>query len=109
MKTMSPGSREVSSPARSPGLVITGPDVVFTLTPIASPRMYESVVLPSPGGPENSTWSSGSPRSFAALTARSILSRTFAWPTNPSKSVGRSLLSNAVDLFSSSLLRSACI
>ena len=39
MKTISPGSSEVRSPARSPGLVRTGPEVVFTFTPIASPRM----------------------------------------------------------------------
>ena len=59
--------------------------------------------MPRPGGPEKSTWSSVSPRSFAAFTASIRRSRTFDWPTKPSKSEGRSRLSNAVDRFSSSL------
>ena len=39
MKTMSPGSSEVSRPAKSAGFSMTGPLVAFTCTPIASPKM----------------------------------------------------------------------
>ena len=41
-----------------------------------------SVVLPSPGGPTNSTWSSASPRDLAASMKTFRFSRAAFWPTN---------------------------
>ena len=44
-----------------------GPEVVEMLTPISTAMMLARVVLPSPGGPASSTWSSGSPRDSGGL------------------------------------------
>ena len=68
MKRTSPSSRLVSKAARSPDLAMTGPDVARKPTPISRATIWASVVLPSPGGPWNSTWSRASPRAFAAET-----------------------------------------
>jgi hypothetical protein len=43
--------------------------------------MWLSVVLPRPGGPNSSTWSSASPRFLAAPMKISSCSRALAWPT----------------------------
>ena len=43
-----------------------GPEVTRMLWPISAAMMPASVVLPSPGGPYSSKWSSGSGRSIAA-------------------------------------------
>jgi hypothetical protein len=48
--------------ARSPARSSTGPEVWRKLTPISWATMWASVVLPSPGGPKSSTWSSDSLR-----------------------------------------------
>ena len=45
------GSRLVSTPARSPGLSSTGPEVILKPTPNSLAIMLESVDLPNPGGP----------------------------------------------------------
>ena len=55
MNKTSLSSKLVSKPAKSPGLSKTGPDVVFISTPNSLAIIYESVVLPSPGGPCNKT------------------------------------------------------
>ena len=60
------GCRLVSSAARSPGRSSTGPEVERRLTPSSFAITCDSVVLPSPGGPKMSTWSSASLRRFAA-------------------------------------------
>jgi hypothetical protein len=52
--------------ARSPARSSTGPEVWRRLTPISAAMMCASVVLPSPGGPKSSTWSSVSLRRLAA-------------------------------------------
>ena len=39
-----------------------------------------SVVLPSPGGPENRIWLAGSPRPWAAAIMMPRDSFTFVWP-----------------------------
>jgi hypothetical protein len=57
--------------------------------------MWESVVLPSPGGPNSSTWSSASSRLRAAPMKISSCSRTLTWPTYSSSSLGRSARSMA--------------
>src|SRR2546425_7286500 len=59
------------------------------LTPSSFAMRRARVVLPSPGGPKNSVWSSGSRRCFAASIAICKDSLTFAWPTNSSSREGR--------------------
>src|SRR6187431_2467078 len=90
MKRTSRSSRLVSKAARSPALAMTGPEVARKFTPSSRARICASVVLPSPGGPTNSTWSSASPRSRAARMKTSRLARACSWPTNSSSRCGRS-------------------
>jgi len=94
IKSMSPLSRLVRSPARSPPFSITGPDVALIVAPIAFAMMNASVVFPSPGGPEKSICSSGSPLSRAAWIKMPSRSFIFSWPTKSLNSAGRSLRSN---------------
>src|SRR5580692_6893225 len=54
-----------------------------------------SVVFPSPGGPNSSTWSSASPRDLAASSAIASCSFAFVCPINSASRVGRSFSSNA--------------
>ncbi len=67
--------------ARSFGFSSTGPEVWRRLTPSSAAMMWASVVLPSPGGPNSSTWSSASLRFFAAAMKISNCSRALTWPT----------------------------
>src|SRR5688572_29772921 len=90
MKSTSRGSRLVSSAARSPGRSSTGPEVWRRFTPISRAMMCASVVLPSPGGPNSSTWSSASPRARAAWMKISSCARIFSWPTYSARVAGRS-------------------
>jgi hypothetical protein len=62
MKSTSFFSRLVRIAARSLGFSSTGPEVWRRLTPSSAAMMWLSVVLPSPGGPNSSTWSSASAR-----------------------------------------------
>src|ERR1035437_10218468 len=55
--------------------------------------MVARVVLPSPGGPKSSTWSSASPRDLAASSAMASCSLAFDWPMNSPSQRGRSLSS----------------
>jgi hypothetical protein len=48
---------------------------------VSCPMICASVVLPKPGGPNSSTWSSASSRLRAAPMKISSCSRTLAWPT----------------------------
>src|SRR5512145_594196 len=66
MKSTCRGLRCESTPKRSAGVWKTGPEATLIGTCSDSAMMWASVVLPSPGGPESSTWSSGSFRFFAA-------------------------------------------
>ena len=45
---------------------MAGPDVTRKFTPNSLATIPAKVVLPSPGGPYNNTWSNVSPRSLAA-------------------------------------------
>src|SRR5690606_20598193 len=90
MNSTSCGSRLVSSAARSPARAITGPEVARKPTDSSRATICASVVLPSPGGPKNSTWSSGSPRWRAAATKTRRLARSRSWPTKFSRLWGRS-------------------
>ncbi len=91
-------SRLVSSAARSPGRSSTGPDVCRRRTPISRATMCASVVLPRPGGPNSSTWSSDSPRFFAAPMKISSCSRILTCPMYSSSAFGRNARSNTSSL-----------
>lgn len=45
------GSKLVRTPAKSPGLSSTGPEVILKPTPNSLAIILESVVFPNPGGP----------------------------------------------------------
>src|SRR6516164_9070292 len=96
MKSTSPFSRLVRSPASSPAFSTTGPLVFLMFTPIALAMMWARVVLPSPDGPLNRMCSSTSPRFLAASTINSSRSRTFTCPVNSLNAGGRSEISKAV-------------
>ena len=51
IKSTSPVSKLVSSPAKSPGLSKTGPDDIFIPTSISFAIIWARVVFPRPGGP----------------------------------------------------------
>ena len=51
MKSTSPFSRLVRSPAKSPGLSNTGPLVTLKPTPNSFAMILANVVFPRPGGP----------------------------------------------------------
>src|SRR5581483_225203 len=56
--------------------------------------MVASVVFPKPGGPYSNTWSSASPRDFAASIATLRFSLTLFCPMNSRSRLGRSFSSN---------------
>src|SRR5258706_8801531 len=93
MKSTSLGSRLVRIAARSPGRSSTGPEVWRRLTPISVAMMCASVVLPRPGGPNSSTWSSASLLPLAAWMKISSWPRIFSWPTYSASVAGRRLRS----------------
>src|SRR5471032_245139 len=98
MNSTSFASRLVRMAARSPGRSSTGPEVWRRLTPISRAMMLASVVLPRPGGPNNSVWSSASPRLRAALMKISSWLRIFSCPTYSSRCLGRRARSIASSL-----------
>src|SRR5882672_1146631 len=75
------GWRLVRIAARSPGRSSTGPAVWRRLTPSSAAMITASVVLPRPGGPKISTWSSASARWRAASMNTPIWFLTCSWPT----------------------------
>ena len=93
MNSTSRSSRLVSSAARSPALAMTGPEVARKPTPSSRATICASVVLPRPGGPTNSTWSSASLRLRAASMKIERFLRACAWPTNSDSNCGRSAVS----------------
>src|SRR5581483_963871 len=56
--------------------------------------MVASVVFPKPGGPYSNTWSSASPRDFAASIATLRFSLILSCPMNSRSRLGRSFSSN---------------
>src|SRR5688572_16726849 len=74
---------------------MAGPLVTRRGAPISAAMIIASVVLPSPGGPESSTWSGALPRPRAASSTSESWSRTTRWPTNSSSRRGRSAASAA--------------
>ena len=53
------------------------------------------LVLPSPGGPDSSTWSGGRPRRSALSSTSPSCSRTRGWPTKSASRRGRSAASTS--------------
>ena len=72
-----------------------GPAVEMNATPSSRRRSGRGVVLPRPGGPESSTWSSASPRAAAAAIETPSCSLSASWPTNSSSRRGRSVASSS--------------
>ena len=93
MKSTSFLSSEVSTPAKSPGLSSTGPEVTLKPTPNSLAMMFDSVVFPNPGGPCSNTWSSASLRIRAAMTNTFRFSTTFACPLKSRNESGRNTFS----------------
>ncbi len=75
--------------ATSPLLTSAGPEVIRKPAPISQAMMPARVVLPSPGGPANSTWSTGWPRRRAASRMIWSFSRNCCWPTKSARRFGR--------------------
>ena len=94
-KRTSPSWREERIAARSPACWMAGPEVMRMGAPISAAMIIDRVVLPRPGAPESSTWSAVAPRARAARRTRSSCSRTFSWPMNSPRSLGRSAASTA--------------
>src|ERR1700722_741362 len=95
MNSTSRGSRLVSCPAKSPALPMTGPEVEWKLTPSSRATICASVVLPRPGGPTNSTWSSASLRDFADWMKTLRFLRAASWPAKSARSCGRVAVSSS--------------
>src|SRR6185312_10637053 len=90
MKKTPRSDSDVRYDASVPLCSIAGAPMARSGTPSAVAMRCASVVLPMPGGPEKSTWSSASPRRWAAATKTLRFSTTFDWPTYSSKLRGRS-------------------
>src|SRR5579875_562570 len=95
MKSTSPASRPVRMAATSPLRTSAGPEVMRRFARISAATMPASVVLPRPGGPANSRWSTAWPRRRAASSTMASRSRSSSWPTNSSSRLGRRLASSA--------------
>src|SRR5215211_117920 len=102
MKRTSRSSSPVRIAAMSPLRSITGPATVRMPTPSSFRTMKASDVLPRPGGPASRTWSSASPRPFAASSAIDSCSFTRGWPTKSASVFGRSDRSSSTSSGSSS-------
>ena len=81
--------------ARSPARSTAGPDVVCRWASSSVAMMPASVVLPRPGGPENSRWSGDWPRRRAASSTMSRWAFSSDWPTNSASRRGRRVVSAA--------------
>ena len=90
MNRTSPGARLDSIAARSPERSIAGPLVIFTDVPSSEPMISARLVLPSPGGPDSSTWSGGRPRRLAPSSTSASWRLTLGWPMNSVSECGRS-------------------
>src|SRR5271165_5060621 len=95
MNKTSRSSRLVRSAARSPALAMTGPAVERKLTPSSRATIWASVVLPSPGGPTNSTWSRASPRALADSMKTLRFLRAASWPVKSARTCGRRAVSSS--------------
>src|SRR6185295_17500923 len=95
MKKTEPGSSAVRKAAMSALRSSAGPAVCTSGASSSAATMLASDVLPRPGGPASSTWSSGSPRRRAASMNTSSCAVTCSWLTKSPKRLGRSDRSKA--------------
>ena len=95
MKKMEFSVTFVRIPARSFGFSRAGALVMRISDPISLATMDAKVVFPSPGGPMRNTWSSASPRSFAARMKTLRLSLIFFCPWKSLRNLGRRMFSCA--------------
>src|SRR5918994_6153379 len=109
MKSTSPSSRLVRMAARSPARSSAGPLVTRRLTPSSAATIPASDVLPVPGGPAKSRWSTAWPRCFAAPSRISRCSLSRSWPTNSSSRRGRRVVSSARPIGSAAGLSSSSL
>ena len=100
----SPSCRLLRIAAISPGFSMAGPAVIFRFVPISFATIPASVVLPSPGGPYNSTWSKESPRSLAASIYTLRLLFTFSCPIYSRRYCGLRLVSIPASSFVNSVV-----
>ena len=100
----SPGSRLDSTAAKSPLFSKAGPVVVLILVPNSLAIIWARVVLPSPGGPYNKTWSKDSFLSLAASIKTRMFSLTSVCPTYSFKDCGLMLSSNVSSCNSSPVI-----
>jgi hypothetical protein len=89
MKRTSLASKFVKIAARSPERVIIGADVDLKPTPNSLDIIFESVVLPKPGGPYNKTWSNTSFLWLADWMNTFRFWQTLSCPINSSNREGR--------------------
>ena len=88
MKRTSPSPSWLSMAARSPARSMAGPDVTWIATPISAAMIPARLVLPSPGGPASSTWSTAWLRRRAASRMISRWPLSSGWPTNSCERAG---------------------
>ena len=88
MKSTSRGPSAVRIAAMSPLRSSAGPATCRIETPSSRRMICASDVLPSPGGPASRTWSSASPRPFAAASAIASCSFTRSCPTKSASIAG---------------------
>src|SRR6478736_2291613 len=91
----SPSESEDRIAARSPACWMAGPLLRRSGAFISAATIMARVVLPRPGGPENSTWSAVRPRIREAWSTSESCLRTRCWPTKSSRFLGRSAASMA--------------
>ena len=90
MKKTEFGSSEVRKAATSALRSRAGAAVCTSGAPSSAAMMWAREVLPSPGGPERRTWSSGSPRRRAASMKTASWSVTASCATKSARRGGRS-------------------
>src|SRR5262245_15720863 len=95
MKKTLPGSSAVRKAATSALRSSAGPAVWISGASSSAAMMCASEVLPSPGGPASSTWSSASPRRRAASMKTVSWSVTWTWLTKSASLGGLSERSNS--------------
>src|SRR5262245_1808402 len=91
----SPSASEERIAARSPACWMAGPLVIRIGAPSSTAMIIARVVLPSPGGPDSSTWSGGRPRLSAACRISASCSLTRSWPISSASRRGRRVASTS--------------
>src|SRR3989338_8743482 len=100
IKRISPSSRFVSTPTRSPARCMAGPLVEVIFVPISCAIICAKDVLPNPGGPESKACSNGS---FLFLAASSETFKLSTAPFCPINSLNLEGLNESIRIWSSSV------